>query len=529
MYEISSRQSVNISKRKIAITTIVILLALILAACQGEKVLSSQVEDAVISSETIQEPIETPAEIGTSTVEAALASTTLIPTETETPGGNTADIQGDGRPGSAGLGDPFYPDMGNGGYDVLHYTIDLDIDIDQGAISGTTTIDASASQDLSAFNLDFFGLELTRVLVDGESADWIRAGSELTITPTQSISEGSSFSAEMAYHGVPRTIDDPGVPFLPLGWQPQQDGFFAVSEPSGSMNWYPVNNHPTDKATYSFEITTPDPYMAVANGLLTETIEEEGKTTYIWQAKDPMSSYLATVHVGRYEVESEEGPNGIPIRNYFYEGTPDEVKSDFDGIAEMMEFMNELIAPYPFEAYGVVLLDHPTSWALETQTLSTFGQSFTDEEVVFHELMHQWFGDSVSPATWQDVWMNEGFASYFTQLWGEHKNGGEWLERNMDQLYDAIAERDLPPPVPTEVGQMFSSSSYSRGAWTLHALRETVGDELFFDILKLFYQRYQYSTASTQDFIDVAVELGGAEAGNVLCAWLYSDEVPPRP
>jgi aminopeptidase N len=242
-----------------------------------------------------------------------------------------------------------------------------------------------------------------------------------------------------------------------------------------------------------------------------------------------MASYLVTAHIGRYEIETEKGPEGLPIRNYFYEGTTESVRSDFEATSDMIVFMNDLIAPYPFEAYGVVLLDHPTSWALETQTLSTFSPGFTSEEVVFHELMHSWFGNSVSPATWQDIWLNEGFATYFTQLWGEHKNGALWLESTMDQIYDALVTRETPPPIPEMVEQMFSSASYSRGAWTLHALRLVVGDENFFDILRTYYDRYQNGTASTKDFIDVAAEIGGTEAEDVLMDWLYETQVPPRP
>jgi len=195
----------------------------------------------------------------------------------------------------------------------------------------------------------------------------------------------------------------------------------------------------------------------------------------------------------------------------------------------MMAFMSELIAPYPFDAYGVVLLDYPTTWALETQTISTFSPGFTSEVIVFHELMHQWFGNSVSPATWQDVWMNEGFATYFTQLWGEHLNGRDWLEATMSQMYEAIAAREIPQPFPEAVEFMFSSGSYSRGAWALHALRLVVGDDKFFEIMRSYYNRYQNSTASTQDFIDTAVEVGGPEVERVLEEWIYSPTVPSRP
>ena len=501
---------------------LLILIALVLASCspkEGQATSVQQVGTAVaIPAETTSEPTimatEPVHEVPDTQVTEAVDEVVELPNASA---------------GAIGVGDPFYPELGNGGYDALHYTIDLDVEVENGSIEGSTIVDAIATQDLSSFNLDFYGLEVTDVSVNDVAADWDRSGAELTIIPTAPIRTNDPFKIVVEYNGIPEVIEDPGVPFLSLGWQSQSGGFFAMGEPSGSMNWYPVNNHPTDKASYTFKFTVPEPFTAVANGQLVDTIQGENEATYVWQANDPMASYLVTAHIGRYEIENEEGPEGLPIRNYFYEGTTELVKSDFDGTVEMIAFMNELIAPYPFEAYGVVLLDHPTTWALETQTLSTFSPGFTSEGVVFHELMHQWFGNSVSPATWQDIWLNEGFATYFTQLWGEHINGPDWLEISMDQMYDALVAREIPQPIPESVEFMFSSASYSRGAWTLHALRQVAGDETFFNILRTYYYRYQNGTASTQDFIDVAAELAGSEAEEVLMAWLYQPEIPSKP
>jgi aminopeptidase N len=496
---------------------------LILVGCGQKEETAATASDTRVFVEPTIEPTplpvqDTPTQTSPTETQAELTTPTLVPSP-------TVELIS----GSAGLEDPFYPLLGNGGYDVQHYTIDLDVDNSSNEINGVVTIDAVANHDLDAFNLDLYGLEVFGVQINGHSATWTRSENEMTVVPSDRLLEGDGFFVEIDYGGNPETILDPGVPFLPLGWQIQDENIFAVSEPSGAMNWYPVNNHPTDKASYTFRITVPDPFMAVANGLLVGTLEEDGRTTYIWEASDPMASYLSTVHIGLYDVEMEEGPDGLPIRNYFYEGTPEVVRRDFDRTADMIVFMNELIAPYPFEAYGVVLLKHDASWALETQTLSTFGQSFTDEQVVFHELMHQWFGNSVSPATWQDIWLNEGFATYFTQLWEENINGPEWLELNMDQMYDALVTRQIPPPIPEVVERMFASATYWRGAWILHALRLVAGDELFFEILRTYYDRFQNGAASTADFISVAAEIGGPEAEEVLNKWLYDPQVPDKP
>ncbi len=480
-------------------TALVGLLASVLAAC------APQPATPVL-------PVSTPLAVPAASTPAA------SPTPKPAPGMPAA--------GLAGLGDPLYPQLGNTGYDVQHYTIDLDVDIARNTISGTTTIVAHATQDLPTFHLDLSGLELRSVFVNQAPAHFTRAGSELIITPTDALSNSLPFSVTVDYAGTPEPIRDPGVPFVPLGWLQQENGSFVVSEPSGAMNWYPVNNHPADKATYTFHITVPDPYQVAANGILVGTVDHGDTTTYSWEMRDPMASYLATVHVGEYTVEEQTGPGGLLIRNYFPIDTPAAVKASFAATADMITFMEQLIGPYPFDAYGVVLLNENTGWALETQTLSTFGRQGADEGTIFHELMHQWFGNHVSPATWRDVWLNEGFATYFSLLWTERTAGRTATDATMASWYRRMAAEDTGPPIPVTPAEMFSPAVYQRGAWTLHALRLAVGDERFFDILRTYYLRHAGGNATTQDFIDVAVAVGGSEVGSLLRAWLDDAEVP---
>jgi aminopeptidase N len=295
------------------------------------------------------------------------------------------------------------------------------------------------------------------------------------------------------------------------------------------MNWYPGNNHPQDKATYTFRITVPEPYMVAANGLLKEQIDNKDTTTYVWQMDDPMASYLATVHIGQYEVETEQGPGDLPIRHYFPVEASELAKAAFEPVPEMLAFLEDLIGPYPFDAYGVVMLTEPTRWALETQTLSTFGANRPPEEVVLHELAHEWFGNSVSLATWQDIWLNEGFAVYLSRMWDEYNSDPETFNRQMNMAYDVLDNRRVGSPIPDQPGDMFTQAVYDRGAWTLHALRLAVGDEAFIEILRTYYDRFQHSTASTADFLNVVGEIGGAEAAELTNAWLTDPELPPVP
>jgi aminopeptidase N len=195
----------------------------------------------------------------------------------------------------------------------------------------------------------------------------------------------------------------------------------------------------------------------------------------------------------------------------------------------MIDFVSSLIAPYPFDAYGVVLLNKPIGWALETQTLSTFGSRGAAEHVVMHELAHQWFGNSVSPATWQDIWLNEGFATYFSSLWLEHQEGADALEAQMTSMYAFLDAVEAGPPASVTVEDLFGTSVYQRGAWTLHALRLEVGDELFFEILRTYYDRFQNFHAGTQDFIEVASEISNRDLSDFFDGWLFESELPPMP
>lgn len=429
--------------------------------------------------------------------------------------------------GSDGLGDSFYPQMGNGGYDVQHYTIDLDFNPEENFLSGTTTIEAIAEQGLASFNLDFFGMDIEQITVNAVEATFSRDGSELTLTPPTSLSTDEAFTVVVAYSGVPEVVNDLGVPFIGLGWQEWDLGYFAaVSEPSGSMNWFPANNHPLDKATFTFDMTVPQPYVVVANGILTENYEnpENQQVTSVWEMTDPMASYLAIVAVGEfYEIRDDSGD--VLIRNYFSVGTSQSTIDDYAVTNEMMVYLTDLVGEYPFDAYGVVTVPGFPA-ALETQTLSIFGINAPGEGTIMHELLHQWFGDSVTVADWSDIWLHEGFAVYFSALWSEERDGREVYEDIVSDWYASASRNDFIAPASIEIDNLFGGTVYIRGALVLHALRIEVGDDVFFEILRTFYANHAYDVATTEDFISVAESVSGQDLDNLFEGWLFSDILP---
>lgn len=232
---------------------------------------------------------------------------TLAPLSTPT----TAPVRG-----ATGIGDPYYPLLGNGGYDVQHYAIALDVDPTANTVTGSTTITANTIEALSSFNLDFLGLTVDAVTVNENDATYARSADELVVTPSAPLEADQPFTAVVQYHGTPATVTSGGL--SGMGWSHGESGVINVwGEPDGASAWFPSNNHPRDKATYRFEITVPDPWVVAATGTLKGTTAAEGKNTYIWEMDKPMATYLASINIDRYDQDIQKGPNGIKSGTIF--------------------------------------------------------------------------------------------------------------------------------------------------------------------------------------------------------------------
>ncbi len=446
--------------------------------------------------------------------------------------GGSGDKGDKGKAGAPGIGDRYFPTLGNGGYDVEHYTLELSYEPGDDVLAGTATIEAEATKALKSFNLDLAGLEVESVTVDGDEAEFERDDAELIVTPAESLAKGGTFTTEVEYSGVPDPESDPSLG-IPLGWIPLDDGSYVLSEPNGAQTWYPVNDHPSDKATYTFRITVPDPLIAAANGLLTEQVPGDGSTTYVWESGDPIASYLVEVAVGNFVIVEDGTAAGVPIRHVFATDLADEATEAAAETPEMVEFFSEEWGPYPFEAYGALVVDTPLGVALETQTLSLFGSDtalFAGSEAIFaHELAHQWFGDAVSPERWRDIWLNEGFATYAEWMWKEH-DGGESIAESAEDIYRGFeASGDDTVLLDPGPDGLFGAAVYERGGLTLYALRVEVGDDVFTEILRTYFEKFDNQSVTTADFVDVAEDVSGKNLDELFAAWLAQAELPPFP
>jgi aminopeptidase N len=438
--------------------------------------------------------------------------------------------------GSPGAGDPYYPQAGNGGYDVRHYSLALDYQRAANVLAGKARIRARATQNLKRFNLDLRGYEISRLTVNGREAAHSRDGQELVITPKRKLRAGRRFWVEVHYSGTPVPVVDPDESLE--GWVPTDDGAFVVNEPQGSPGWYPVNDTPRDKATFDFKITVDAGHTALANGVLLSHRQRAGREVWRWREDTPMAPYLATATNGPFETRFRTLPRGLPEYNAV---DPDAQAAGVANPAlawerlakqpQMVAFFEELIGPYPFNAVGAIIDHAPeVGYALESQTKPNYSR-VPSEATLVHEVAHQWFGNSVTLSFWPDIWLNEGFATWAEWIWFERDGDPSTptAADSFDELYARPADDEAwnpPPGNPGSAANLFHASIYDRGAMTLQALREKVGDRVFFEILRRWYAQNRNGNVTTADFIALAERRSGEELDRFFEVWLYEEGKP---
>jgi aminopeptidase N len=442
-------------------------------------------------------------------------------------------------PGAAGGGDPFFPSAGNGGYDVKSYDVKLDYQPQNEQLAGDVTITARATQDLSSFNLDFRGFKVSSLTVNDAAASFARKDQELTVTPAAGLRRNRDFTVHVIYAGHANYVLDPD--HSKDGWIPTDDGAFVVNEPQGAPTWIPVNDTTRDFATWDFTVTVPKGLTAMGNGTLVSQTDGASTTTFHWRESKPMVSYLTTVTNGVFDLRTDS-IDGIPqydavdpqTRRFGEKDPNPQLAWSRLGVEpDAVRFLSNLYGAYPFDSVGAIVDYAPNVfYSLESQTKPNYWVVPSTLTIV-HELAHQWFGDALVLDHWSDMWLNEGFATWSEWIWNERHNGPS-AHQQFEDLYataeDSPAGQDLWFPAPNalpDASVLFATPVYDRGAMTLQALREKIGnDDTFLGILRTWYAENRYSNVTTPEFIATAERVSGMQLDHFFDVWLFQEGRP---
>ncbi|MFD7655384.1 M1 family metallopeptidase [Actinosynnema sp. NPDC059797] len=432
-------------------------------------------------------------------------------------------------PGPEGFGDPYYPRAGGGGYDVRHYDLDLAYEPATDVLTGTATIRLTTTADLSSIGFDF-ALPARSAEVDGRPVGFAQHHHELLVGLGGDVPAGTGLTVVVGYSASPsRTHAEVPV----TRWKRTPDGALAIAAPVMSPWWYPSNDHPGDKATYDVSITVPDGVEAISNGELVGTRPlGDGRTTWEWSGDEPQTTYATFLAIGQFDVRRSTTADGKRVLNAYstaLSGTA--ARESVERTPELVRFLEGRFGPYPLSDVGGLVTPY-TSSPLETRTRPAYpARAFRDgpnSYVVVHELAHQWFGNSVTMSWWSDIWLGEGFATYAEWLWSEANGQGtarelaDWTYRHYPADHEVWA---VPVADPTPRYQ-YGAAVHERGALALQALRDEVGDEVFFRTLRTWAERRAGGNATSAEFAAFAEEVSGHDLDDLFRTWVFSAGKP---
>jgi len=456
--------------------------------------------------------------------------------------------------GAQSTGDTQFPHVGNGGYDVSHYDIDILWTPETIPVLAPQTVDATATitaattaAPLSSFSLDLEGLTVDGVTVNGTPATYSRVQDaetttfKLIITPATPVD--GVFTTVVDYSGTPTAHEDADGSME--GWNATSDGATFVNQPVGSMTGFPNNNTPADKATYSFSLDIPSTIgggagAAVANGELVSNVASGGRTTWVWDQQEQMASELAIISIGRYDMTTGDVAlaSGRTIPEWTF---IDPTATGAGGantargqLKSYLDFFEARYGPYPGNSTGLVVDSISPlagiNYALETQDRPFFPNSVGTTTLI-HEVMHQWFGNNVSPKVWNDLWLGEGPATYSEVQYPDEAGTetafyDEWSSTGPTSATwttPAVDEDD------SDSSDLYGSHVYDRGAMALEALRTAVGATTFADLMEEWQTRYAGASPGTAAFIALAEELSGRELDAFFQDWIYDADKPAWP
>ncbi len=435
-------------------------------------------------------------------------------------------------------------------YDVLHYALDLMVDPGAEAIDGSVSITLRSLHDGLAEVVVDLSTTLTVAMVQfrGAAVPYTHAGDSLVISLAPALAAGEEDSVKVFYGGSPQAQDGSfGLTFkIHHDWygQPEENKgpiVTNISEPAYAKYWWPCKDRPDDKADSArVRLTVPDTLWGVSNGTLRASYPAAapGWHVYEWAETYPIATYLISVAISNYVLLEDDTcvttqSGYIPLRHWIFPADLDSAAAHLPSTCGMIEYLEDRFGPYPFvgEKYGHAEI----VWggAMEHQTVTSIGLSYLlhwdlwgSEYIVMHELAHQWFGDSLGPATWKDIWLNEGFATYSQALWEEQKEGLAAYLQYMDGLRHSEHWSGQGTVYDPDV--ILSRIVYDKGAWILHMLRGRLGEAAFWDLMYMYAigGDRPWSTVCTAEFRDLAGQFSATDLEPFFEPWLTTDEVP---
>jgi aminopeptidase N len=438
------------------------------------------------------------------------------------------------RPGSAGIGDPYFRLDGNGGIDVLSYDVHDRYEFAARRLSGWTDLRIRGTAAVTSFNLDFL-LPVRSVRVQGRSVRFRQRPHEVTVR--RPLRDGEVVRVRVRYAGRPDRKSYGGE----SNWLAGRGEVVAMNEPHMAPWWFPANDHPRDRARLRVSITVPVGFDVISNGSRVGRKVRGGLATVTWRAAEPMVPYLAFFAAGRFQV-ARGSAGGRPWLVAVSRGLGSAERRTAMGLMrrtpELLTWLEGVLGDYPFSTVGGLTTALPVDFALENQTRPTYpylGDGPAAVDTVVHELAHQWFGDSVAVHSWRDIWLNEGAATFLEWYYGEVERGWS-ADARMRAKYDGTGAGDdfwaheVADPCPSHrdcVPRIFANFVYERGAMTLQALRNRIGDDaVFWTLLRRWVDERAGGTGTTAQFEALAEEVSGLDLDGFFDAWLHSTTKP---
>jgi aminopeptidase N len=435
------------------------------------------------------------------------------------------------------------------GVDVQHYEVEIALAAGSDRIDARVAIDVAVNSHQAVLPLDFTGLEVTALTVDGMAGPYTYEEGVVRI-PLRSVVPGDVVRVTLDYRGTP---DDGLILRENVHGAPAA---FVDNWPNRTRFWLPTVDHPTDKATVRYTVHAPSQWKVIANGaLLTEAAPTPAgalgsgsdRRTWVWEVGVPISTYNMVIGAADMDIRtvglaacgraplSPREDGCVEVTTWIFPEDVDNAEPSFRRAAQMTDFFTELVGDYPFEKLANVQSATRFGGMENASAIFYSEQAIAEgrdiEGTVSHEIAHQWFGDAVTEASWHHLWLSEGFASYFGDLFFEAADGVEDFRLLMEVSRQSVVssadvERPVVDPEETDLFALLNANNYPKGAWVLHMLRGLLGDEAFFAGIRAYYQRHLHSAVLTEDFQAVMEEVSNTDLDWFFTQWLYRPGYP---